>query len=70
MKQFKPKEIIKFLEKNGWEIDHQSWSHCILYHEASRKRTTVPIHKKDIPIGTLMAILKQTGFKKGDLLKK
>ncbi len=68
MKQFKPSEIIKFLEKNWWEKDHITWSHCIMYNSEFKKRTTVPLHNKDIPIWTLIAILKQTWLDKNDLI--
>lgn len=66
MTSFKPKQIIKFLEKNWWISDHITWSHCIMYNEITWKRTTVPIHTKDLPESTLHAILKQTWFTKKD----
>ncbi|EKD29288.1 MAG: hypothetical protein ACD_78C00454G0002 [uncultured bacterium (gcode 4)] len=69
MKQYKPKNIIIFLENHWWEQDHITGSHVIMYHSISKKRTTVPLHKKDIPVGTLLAILKQTGLTKEDLGK-
>ncbi|MCK9272500.1 type II toxin-antitoxin system HicA family toxin [Candidatus Gracilibacteria bacterium] len=68
MKQFNPEFIIKFLIHNGWIIDHTTGSHKIMYNENSKKRTVVPFHKKDLPIGTLLAILKQTGLTKQNLL--
>ncbi|OIP53598.1 hypothetical protein AUK10_02225 [Candidatus Gracilibacteria bacterium CG2_30_37_12] len=69
MKQYKPKDIIAFLKRMGWIEDHITGSHVIMYQSTSKKRTTVPLHKKDIPVGTLMAILKQTGLTKEDLEK-
>jgi predicted RNA binding protein YcfA (HicA-like mRNA interferase family) len=50
-------------------MDHITGSHVIMYHDTLKKRTTVPLHKKDIPLGTLLAILKQTGLTKEDLKK-
>lgn len=38
-----------------------------MYNIKSWKRTVVPVHKKDIPIWTLLAILRQTWLKKEDL---
>ncbi len=70
MTAFKPKEIIKFLEKNWWVSDHITWSHCVMYNPETKKRTVVPIHRKDIPEWTLHAILRQTGFSKKDINKK
>jgi len=33
----------------------------------SRKRVVVPFHRKDIPVGTLMSILKQAGISRDEL---
>lgn len=69
MTSYTAKEIIKFLENHWWIVDHIRWSHAVLYHETLKKRTTIPMHTKDLPEGTLQAILKQTGFVKKDLEK-
>ena len=57
----KPKQVIKKFEKLGFVKDHQSGSHVILYHPNSKKRAVIPMHVKDVPKGTLHAIIKQTG---------
>ena len=67
MKQFKSKEILKFLKKNGFVEDHFTGSHLILYHPKLKIRTTLPMHLKDIPIWTLRAILRQTGLTIDDM---
>lgn len=69
MTSYTAKEIIKFLENHWWTIDHIRGSHAVLYHKELKKRTTIPMHTKDLPEGTLQAILKQTGFVKKDLEK-
>ncbi|OGF22032.1 hypothetical protein A2Y83_03380, partial [Candidatus Falkowbacteria bacterium RBG_13_39_14] len=53
-----PKKLLKILLKNGFEIDHITGSHYILYHSITQKRVTLPFHIKDIPKGTLHTILK------------
>lgn len=54
----KPDELIKALQKLGFERIRQSGSHAIFYHNDGRW-TTVPIHKgKDVAKGTLRKILK------------
>lgn len=56
------KELVKILKKEGWEVDRINGSHFILKRED--KTLTVPVHKnKDLPKGTLNAILKQAGIK-------
>jgi len=56
------KRVIKILEKDGFVLDHSSGSHLIYYHPVKRKRVTVPFHRRDIPKGTLLSILKQAGI--------
>lgn len=64
-----PKVLIKLFEKQGYIIDRQKGSHVILYHSPSHKRLTIPMHTRDIPNGTLHAIIKQSGLTKEEFLK-
>jgi len=48
-----PKKIIKILEKKGYVLDRVKGSHHIYYHPEMRKRVVVPLHKKELPRGTL-----------------
>lgn len=57
----KPKQVVKKFEKLGLKQDRQSGSHIILYNPNTKKRATIPFHLKDLPKGTLKAILNQTG---------
>jgi len=67
MKSFKPRQIIKVLEKKGFKFVRQKGSHR-LYRKGS-DRVTVPYHNKDIKPGTLMSILKHAGILKEELEK-
>lgn len=50
------KELIRALEKIGfWQV-RKKGSHVFLIHKDGR-RTTVPMHGRDIPPGTLKGIL-------------
>ena len=51
------------LEKGGWYKADQSGSHIQLRHPTKNGRVTVPHPKKDIPIGTLRSIERQSGIK-------
>ncbi|MEM2135733.1 MAG: type II toxin-antitoxin system HicA family toxin [Candidatus Jordarchaeaceae archaeon] len=62
-----PKKIIKILEKRGFILDRVKGSHHIYYHPETRKRVVVPLHKKDLPKGTLIEILKQAGISREEL---
>ena len=62
-----PKKLIALLKKAGFEIDHVTGSHYILYNPSTKKRATVPFHRKDIPKGTLHSILKSADIDRKDL---
>lgn len=62
-----PKDIVKILQHKGFLLDRSRGSHQVWLHPVSRKRAVVPMHSKDIPIGTLYAILKQAGIDKDEL---
>jgi predicted RNA binding protein YcfA (HicA-like mRNA interferase family) len=57
----KPKEILRALQKAGFEIHHQSGSHAQLRHPAKQHlRVTVPRHDRfDLPLPVLKSILRQ-----------
>ncbi|MCA0233501.1 MAG: type II toxin-antitoxin system HicA family toxin [Bacteroidetes bacterium] len=58
------KQVIKLLEENGWFEVRQKGSHRIFKHPINPDNIPVADHgTKDIPIGTLKAILKKAGIK-------
>jgi len=57
------REIIKIIESDGWYKIDQSGSHIQFRHPLKKGRVTVPHPKKDIPIGTLKSIERQSGIK-------
>jgi len=65
----KPRVVIQFLERNGFELDHVSGSHFIFYHPVSRRRAVVPRHNRDMPKGTLVALLREAGFTRDELVR-
>jgi predicted RNA binding protein YcfA (HicA-like mRNA interferase family) len=64
----KPRRIIQFFEQHGFVLDHASGSHFVFYHPASRRRAVVPRHNRDIPRGTLVALLREAGFTRDELI--
>lgn len=64
--QIRPKDLVKALEKAGFIKSRQTGSHLYLKHPDGRL-TSVSIHPKPIPTGTLRAILKQTQLKPEEL---
>lgn len=62
-----PEKVIKILQQKGFILDRVKGSHHIYYNPENKRRVTVPFHKRDLPIGTLKEILKQTGISKEEL---
>lgn len=59
----KVKELLKLLKDDGWVEKDQKGSHLQMVNLNKPGKVTVPIHKGDIPKGTLHMILKQAGLK-------
>jgi predicted RNA binding protein YcfA (HicA-like mRNA interferase family) len=64
----KPREVIRFLEQNGFVLDHTSGSHFIFYNPTSKRRAVVPQHSRDVPKGTLLSLLREAGFSRAELI--
>ncbi|MCK4367641.1 MAG: type II toxin-antitoxin system HicA family toxin [Thermoplasmata archaeon] len=62
-----PQKIIRVLERKGFVLDRTKGSHRIYYNPETRKRVVVPFHRKDLPKGTLLEILRQAGMSKKEL---
>lgn len=62
-----PLKLLKVLEKVGFKNVGGSGSHCVMKH-ADGRRTTIPMHGKDIPKGTLLAILRDAEISKDEFL--
>jgi predicted RNA binding protein YcfA (HicA-like mRNA interferase family) len=65
----KPRQIIKILEKKGFVLDRVKGSHHIYYHPETKRRAIVPLHRKDLPKGTLLSILQQAGIERDEMDK-
>lgn len=62
-----PEKIIRALKKKGFVLDRVKGSHHLYYHPETKRRAVVPLHKRDLPKGTLLEILKQAGVSKEEL---
>ena len=58
---------MKILERNGLSLDHSTGSHRVYLNPELQKRVVVPFHRKDLPKGTLLTILKQAGIPRNDV---
>lgn len=57
-----PREMIRLLQKNGFETISQNGSHVKLRNSATRKTVIVPYHNKALKKGLEHQILKQAGL--------
>jgi predicted RNA binding protein YcfA (HicA-like mRNA interferase family) len=55
------RELLRFLQKQGYRKVRQTGSHLILKHP-SRPMLVVPVHRGEFPKGLLVRILKDGGF--------
>jgi predicted RNA binding protein YcfA (HicA-like mRNA interferase family) len=58
---FTANEVLRRLQRAGFEVRRQSGSHVVLRH-ADGRQTYVSMHTGDVPSGTFRAILKQAGL--------
>lgn len=58
-----PREMIKYLKRNGFEEISQNGSHVKMRNAKTGKQTIVPYHTKPMKKGLEQAILKQAGIK-------
>ena len=57
--------VIKLIEAAGWRLERVTGSHHQFRHPSKPGTVTVPHPRKDMPIGTLKSIARQTGVKLG-----
>jgi len=59
----KPSEVIKKLRQAGFEGPFGGGKHVIMRHPETGRKISIPVHGgRDIPIGTLRAILRRAGI--------
>lgn len=63
------RHLVAFLRVHGFQLDHVTGSHFVFRHPESRRRAVVPRHPRDIPAGTILAIIREAGFSRDDLLR-
>lgn len=64
----KPKEVIRILEKAGFDFVRQKGSHRIYIKDGFG--VIVPYHNRDLKKGTLKNIISQSGLALTNFLKK
>ncbi|GAA4123815.1 type II toxin-antitoxin system HicA family toxin [Aminobacter aganoensis] len=57
------REVIRLLVADGWLEVARKGSHVQFKHPVKKGRVTVPDPKREIPLGTLRSIEKQSGIR-------
>jgi predicted RNA binding protein YcfA (HicA-like mRNA interferase family) len=63
----KPKQLIRALERAGWEVDRVRGSHYIMAHPDRDQMVPIAHHNRDIKAGTLSGILASAGISRDEL---
>jgi len=63
------KDVIKILDKFGFQVYRQSGSHIHLWNEDTKLLVTVPNHR-ELAKGTLISIMKQAKIDRDNFLLK
>jgi predicted RNA binding protein YcfA (HicA-like mRNA interferase family) len=59
----KPREVIRILERAGYQVDRVRGSHYIMRRPGRRGRIPVPFHGgRDIKMAVLRSIIEQSGL--------
>ncbi|HOY33361.1 MAG TPA: type II toxin-antitoxin system HicA family toxin [Bacteroidales bacterium] len=64
---YSAKKLISILMLNGFVFKRAKGSHQLYFNKSSNKTVIVPMHGKDMPKGTFLAILKQAGIDKSEV---
>jgi predicted RNA binding protein YcfA (HicA-like mRNA interferase family) len=65
----KPRQVVSALERAGFTVVRVAGSHYQMFNEQTRRHTTVPHHNRDLPRGTVAAIIQQAGLTREEFLK-
>jgi len=57
-----PRQLVGVLEKVGFDIDHQTGSHVVLWRASDGARVAVPWHNRDLGRGLTLRIIKSAGL--------
>ena len=63
-----PRQVIRALERGGFEIDHQSGSHVVLRRTSDGRRVVVPWHSRDLGRGLTLRIIKSAGLTRDEFI--
>lgn len=61
--------MVRALRRVGFEIDHQTGSHVVLWRPADGCRLVVPMHNRDLGRGLTLRLIKSAGLTRDEFLQ-
>ncbi len=58
----RPQQVVRALERAGWQVHRQRGSHVSMHKEGVPFLVTMPLHRRDLPRGTLRDIISDAGL--------
>ena len=65
----RPRQVIRALERAGFEVDHQTGSHVVLWRSSDGCRVVVPQHNRDLGRGLTLRIVKGAGLTRDEFIE-
>jgi predicted RNA binding protein YcfA (HicA-like mRNA interferase family) len=62
----RPRQVVSVLERAGFVVVRVVGSHYQMFNP--NRRTTVPLHNRDLPRGTVSAIIQQAGLTRDEFM--
>jgi predicted RNA binding protein YcfA (HicA-like mRNA interferase family) len=62
-------QLIRALERAGFEIDHQTGSYVVLYRASDDRRVVVPRHSRDLGRGLTLRTIKSAGLTRDEFVE-
>jgi len=62
-----PRKLVNILTRKGFVFERARGSHRIYRNPDTKRMAVVPFHKKDLPKGTLLEILRQAGISRDEI---
>ncbi len=65
----KPDELRRALERAGFQLDHQTGSHVVLWRAGDGARVVIPLHSGDLGRGLTLRIIKSAGLTREEFIE-
>jgi predicted RNA binding protein YcfA (HicA-like mRNA interferase family) len=62
-------QVVRALERAGFQIDHQTGSHVVLWRASDNSRVVVPWHDGDLGRGLTLRIIKSAGLTRDQFIQ-